>query len=38
MALFNLASQRSKVQVAPPMENIYGIQDGPANYKLGINK
>ena len=33
MASFNLALQRSKVQLAPLMGNIFDIQDGRANSK-----
>ena len=30
-----MASQKSKVQQAPPTKNIYSIQDGRANSKIG---
>ena len=37
MAWFNLlALERSKVQLAPPIANIYDIQDDRANAEIGI--
>ena len=35
MACFNMASQRSKVQLAPPTGNTYGIYDGRADTEIG---
>ena len=35
MAWFNMASQRSKVELAPPVGKICAIQDGNANLKTG---
>ena len=34
MVLFNLVSQRSKVQLAPLTGNIYNIKDGHANSEI----
>ena len=35
MAWFNMASQRCKVQLAPPTGKIFEIQDGHANSEIG---
>ena len=37
MGHFNLASHRSKVQLAPSTENIHEIKDDNANSKIGYS-
>ena len=36
MGHFNLASHGSKVQLAPPIENIHRLKDDHADSKIGI--
>ena len=38
IASFNLAWHRSKVQLAPPTENIHGTEDGGATSEIGYSR